>query len=302
MQESLFDRISRECAGKVHENEPLSRHTSIRIGGYAECWYAPEDENALRRSLEIAKELQQPVTVVGGGSNLLISNRGISGLTLHLAAPSFKDIRLGEADTVVAGAGLPVGLFLKFLVDHGFGECTFLLGIPAQVGGAVAMNAGSGQAWIGSYVVEVRTVNGDGTLSVISQTEAGFQYRKSSLGGKIITQVRFRFPRIDQDEVRAQLNRYSDHRRQTQDLKHPSVGCMFMNPADSKKSAGQLIEEAGLKGVCVGGARISEIHGNFVVNENQATYEDVVALLDLVEKTIYQKFQIRLNREIQVIL
>ena len=301
MKKNLSDVIRAECPGQVRDHEPLSRHTSIRIGGSAECWYEPEDDHALARAVDIARSLKKPVTAVGGGSNLLVPEGGVLGLVVHLSAPFFKELKADRKDSVTAGAAVPLSLFLKFLIENGFGECEFLMGIPAQVGGALAMNAGSGTRWIGSYFVQGRVIEPDGTLRAINQEEAGFAYRQSALAGRIVTWAEFKFPRTDAETTRANLRAYAEFRRQSQDLRYPSVGCMFANPSQSKKSAGRLIDEAGLKGTSIGGARISDIHANFVVNHNGATHQDVVAILELVEKTIVEKFGIRLKREIQIL-
>jgi len=301
MKKSLFDAIGAECPGAVRAQEALSPHTSIKIGGLAECWYEPENEEALGRAVQIARQCQQPVRVVGKGSNVLVPDEGLSGLVVHLGSPSFQAINLTPEGHVSAGAGLSLSLFLKFLLEHGLGECEFLMGIPAQVGGAVAMNAGSGSQWIGSYFIRGRAVDENGNLRTFNQDEAHFGYRSCALRGQIITMAEFTFPKVDPEKTKRNLAEYTEHRRKTQDLKFPSAGCMFANPAQNEKSAGQLIEEAGLKGTSIGGARISEIHANFVVNYNKAKQQDVLAILELAEKTVFEKSGIHLHREIQIL-
>ena len=149
--------IRTACAGRLLVSEPLARHTTIKVGGPADLWFEPENEAALAAALRAASETGCPVHVFGGGSNLLVPDRGMQGLTVHLVGPRFERIE-SRGESVVAGAGLALPLFLKFLIENGKGDCEFLAGVPAQIGGAVMMNAGSATHWIGSHVVSVRAV------------------------------------------------------------------------------------------------------------------------------------------------
>ena len=277
----------------------MDAHTTIKIGGPVECWFEPQDDEALAKAVGIAHQTGCPVHVVGGGSNLLASDRGLEGLTVHLRSDHFRELRM-DGEDVVAGAAVPLSQFLQFLVANDLGDCEFLMGIPAQVGGAVMMNAGSGTKWIGSHVKSVRAVTPDGRQVMMRGDEIPFDYRSSGLHGPILSHAVFRFPRVAASETLQRLSVYSDYRRKTQDLKFPNAGCMFRNPPGGK-SAGQLIEEAGLKGRRVGNAQVSELHANFVINLGGATREDVLAVIALAEETVAEKFGIRLKREIKVL-
>jgi UDP-N-acetylmuramate--L-alanine ligase/UDP-N-acetylenolpyruvoylglucosamine reductase len=296
----LVKRLQEQCAGRLKIREPLKPHTSIKIGGPAECWFEPEDAQSLARALKIAKGLGTPVHVLGGGSNLLIADEGLEGLVVHLGAPAFKQLEMRD-DEVVAGGGAALSAFLQFLIAHDRGECEFLMGVPAQVGGAVMMNAGSAQAWIGSYLTRLEAVTFDGELRELGREEIPFTYRSSGLKDLVIVRAAFRFPHVPGARTQQNIAEYAEYRKKTQDLRHANAGCMFRNPAGAGKSAGQLIDEAGLKGTRVGHAQISDIHGNFVVNLGGARQRDVLELIRLAEETVDQKYNVRLEREIKVL-
>jgi UDP-N-acetylmuramate dehydrogenase len=296
-----FERLSAECPGAWKREEPLSRHTSIRVGGPAEAWFEPSDLAALARAVKLAGEAGVPWRVMGGGSNALAADEGVRGLVIHLdpGAAAFGGVEAREDGTVRAGAALPLGLLLKYLIDQGYGECEFLYGIPAQVGGAVAMNAGSSSRWVDGYFIEGTRVDSLGGIIKFDRAAARFGYRSSALGGSIVTEAVFGFPRVAPEVTRANIATYQEYRQKTQDLKNPNCGCMFANP-EGQKSAGRLIDEAGLKGCRIGGAGVSTVHGNFVMNYGGATAGDVAAVMDLAEKTVFEKFGVRLRREIRV--
>lgn len=290
--------LERACRGKWLREEPLSRHTTIRVGGPAEVWYEPADTGSLALAVRMAAAANVPWRVLGGGSNALAADEGIRGLVIHLDPAAFGGVRTLEDGTVRAGAALPLGSLLKHLIESGFGECEFLYGIPAQVGGAVVMNAGSSTRWIDRYFVSGTRVTAEGRAEGFTAKEADFGYRRSALVGGIVTEAVFRFPRVDAAVTRSNIAAYQEYRQKTQDLKNPNCGCMFANPEGH--SAGRLIDEAGLKGRRVGGAGISTIHGNFVMNYGGATAADITAVMDLAESTVWEKFKVRLCREIRV--
>ncbi len=296
---SWFERLSAECPGVWKRDEPLSRHTTIRVGGPAEAWFEPKDAASLARAVALSGEAGVLWRVLGGGSNALAADEGVRGLVIHLDPEFFGGVEERPDGTVRAGAALPLGLLLKFLIERGYGECEFLYGIPAQVGGAVAMNAGSSSRWIDGYFVEGTRVSPDGRVGLFDKEAARFGYRSSALGGSVVTEAVFKFPRVEPEITRANIAVYQDYRQKTQDLKNPNCGCMFANP-DGGKSAGRLIDEAGIKGQRIGGAGVSTVHGNFVMNYGGATARDITAVMDLAEKTVFEKFGIRLRREIRV--
>lgn len=299
LRDGWFETMSRACAGVWRREEPLSRHTTIRVGGPAEAWYEPADVSALASAVRMALEAGVPWRVLGGGSNALAADDGVRGIVIHLDPSRFGRIEELPDGRVRAGAAAPLGLLLKFLIDHGYGECEFLYGIPAQVGGAVAMNAGSSSRWIDAYFVEGRRVDAGGQERTFGRGDAGFGYRTSALGGSVVTEATFRFPKIDPSVTRDNIMKYQEYRQRTQDLKNPNCGCMFANPEGSLP-AGKLIDDAGIKGHRIGGAGISTVHGNFVMNYGSATSADIEAVIELAERTVLEKFGVKLRREIKV--
>lgn len=295
-----FDSVSAACAGVWKREEPLARHTTIRVGGPAEAWYEPASVEGLAQAIRMAEAAGVTWRVMGGGSNALAADEGVRGLVIHLEPDSFGGVEERTDGTVRAGAALALGLLLKFLIDRGYGECEFLYGIPAQVGGAVAMNAGSATRWIDAYFVQGTRVTAEGKIETFGREAARFGYRSSGLAGSVVTEAIFRFPRVDPGVTRANVAAYQEHRQKTQDLKNPNCGCMFANPEGAgAKPAGRLIDEAGIKGRRIGGAGISEIHGNFVMNYGGATAADILGVMELAEKTVFEKFGVRLRREIR---
>lgn len=286
--------------GKVLPEEPLARHTSLRIGGPAQYWVEPEDEEDLSRALRTAKRKRLPVYVFGAGSNLLAPDEGLRGVCIHLGSAYFRQLSQ-EGDCVIARSGVPNTLFIRYVVDRGMGGCEFLTGIPGNVGGAIAMNAGSHQQSIDAHLVRARVMETDGTARWMQKHEIPFGYRHSGLGDRIVLEGVFRFAEQESTAVYKRLAEYREHRMRTQDLRHPSAGCMFKNPKAAGCSSGKLIEDAGLKGRRIGDAEVSEKHANFIINRGAAKATDVLALIREVQSTVHRKFGIELETEVRIL-
>ncbi|MCG3176287.1 MAG: UDP-N-acetylmuramate--L-alanine ligase [Candidatus Omnitrophica bacterium] len=286
--------------GRVLLNEPLSKHTTLKIGGPAQYWVEPEDEEDLTRALKIAARRKLPVHVFGAGSNLLAPDAGLKGICVHLGSRYFKEMRQ-EDGCVIARSGVPNPLFIQYVVESGFGGCEFLSGIPGNVGGAIAMNAGSHQQSVDARLVRVRVMERDGSARWMERHEVPFAYRYSGLGERIVLEGVFRFEPQDRAAVQRRLDEYRDHRQRTQDLRHPSAGCMFKNPKAAGCSSGKLIEDAGLKGRRIGDAEVSDKHANFIINRGGAKAEDVIALIREVRSTVQRKFGIELETEVRIL-
>ncbi len=292
----LFDGFR----GKVLREEPLSKHTTWRIGGPAEFWVEPADEEELGRALLIARRHGLRVSMLGAGSNTLPSDEGLRGLVLHLGAPYFKEVYL-SGESFIVRAGVPNSLFIQQAAEVGFGGFEFLSGIPGNIGGALAMNAGSHGKSISPYVENVRTMDASGIVHERTQGELSFSYRQCGLRDEIFIETRLRFPKADRASVLRLLDEYRDHRKKTQDLQHPSAGCMFKNPETPGCSAGRLIDEAGLKGLVVGGAQVSPIHANFLVNLGGATARDVKIVMEKVRQRVREKHGVELETEVKIL-
>lgn len=301
LSDSLKKNIfSGKIRGKILFNEPLSRHTSLKVGGPVEFWIEPEDEEDLKTALAICREYGIKVTTLGAGSNVLSPDSGLKGAVIHLNSLYFKQIR-EENGAVTARAGVPNTLFIQYALEKGLGGIEFLSGIPGCVGGAVAMNAGSHGQSIDERVENVRVVHFSGQSRVFKKEEIGFGYRSSDLKNCVITEARFALPKRQKLETQKILDEYRDARAKTQDLWHASAGCMFKNPKEGGLSSGKLIEDAGLKGRTVGKAQVSAKHANFIINLGGASARDVQTLIEEVKRRVYEKFQIELETEVKIL-
>ncbi len=286
--------------GKVCLNEPLSQHTSLKVGGPADFWIEPEDEEDLRRALLICKERHLNVHIFGAGSNLLVSDKGLRGAVFSFSSAYFRAIRL-ENGMVVARAGVLNTSFIQHAMENGYGGFEFLLGIPGCIGGAIAMNAGSHGQSVDALVSSVKVMDFNGNQKVLKKGEIPFNYRSSGIQDNIILEGVFLLPRSDRSQVQKRLDEYHTYRQSTQDLRHPSAGCMFKNPKVINCSSGKLIEDAGLKGRRIGNAQISLKHANFIINLGGASSKDVISLIEEVRKTVKQKFQVELETEVKLL-
>lgn len=295
-----FGELFAGLKGRVLREEPLSKHTTLRIGGPAEFWVEPADEEDLRQALSTAARHGLRVNVLGAGSNVLAADEGVRGVVIHLGSPYFKQVSV-EGDSLRARTGVPNTLFIQTALEAGFGGFEFLSGIPGNIGGALAMNAGSHGRSIAPYVESVRTMDPAGTAHERSQPELAFSYRHCGLKNEIFLEARLRFPRVPRGEVQKVLDGYRDHRMSTQDLQHPSAGCLFKNPVTPGCSAGRLIDEAGLKGLTVGGVQVSPKHANFIVNLGGARAVDVLQVIDTVRRAVRAKHGVELETEVKVL-
>ena len=280
---------------------PMSRHTTLRVGGNAEAVYEAGDPEGLSRVVSFLADERIPYMVAGRGSNLLVRDGGISGVVILLAG-TFADIEFEESDypDILAGAGLSIVDLLMWCREAGLSGLEFLAGIPGSVGGAVAMNAGAFGKETGSRVREIRLVCQHGQLTVRDRSRLRFSYRGLNLeAGIVITNVLFRLDRDDPKTVSARIAGCLKRRKETQPLEYPSAGSIFKNPLNDY--AGRLMEQAGLKGKRIGGAMISNKHANFIVNKDGATAGDILTLIKLAREEVRRSAGVQLELEIQVV-
>jgi UDP-N-acetylmuramate dehydrogenase len=288
-----------DCA--IKSQASLSAFTSYRVGGAAEWYVAPRNLDALQASIEYAKELAIPVTILGAGSNLLVSDQGIPGLviaTRHFRSKYF-DPQTGQL-TVSAGESIPSLAWEA--ADLGWEGLEWAVGIPGTVGGAVVMNAGAHNSCIADMLVSAEVLSPDGTLETLNPTELGYKYRTSLLqGGKrIVTQATFQLqPGADPEIVLATTKQHKQHRLSTQPYNFPSCGSVFRNP--NPYSAGWLIEQAGLKGYQIGGAQVALLHANFIVNRGGAKASDIFCLISHIQREVQERWSIWLEPEVKMI-
>ncbi len=293
---TAYERLRADRVGDVRVSEPMSRHTSLRIGGPADLFVVCDTVAGLADTLAVLSEEGVSFTTIGKGTNLLVADAGIRGAVL-LLGKEFKR-HACEDGYVRAGAACVLAYVVQDAFSRGLGGLEFAVGVPGTVGGALAMNAGARDAWIGSVTESVTLfVPGEGLVRLRGD-EVAWGYRTSGLPARgIIVEGVLRLAPADSERIRLEMERSLKRRKSTQPLGSPSAGSAFKNPEGD--SAGRLIEAAGLKGTRVGGARVSDVHANFIVNEGGATASDVVGLMSKVRTTVRDRYGIELQPEVR---
>ncbi|TAE54121.1 MAG: UDP-N-acetylmuramate dehydrogenase [Nostocales cyanobacterium] len=288
-----------ECV--IKSQASLSAFTSYRVGGAAQWYAAPRNLETLVASIGYAKEHNLPITILGAGSNLLVSDQGIPGLviaTRHFRSKHFNP-HTGQL-TVAAGESIPSLAWEA--AELGWEGLEWAVGIPGTVGGAVVMNAGAHSSCIAEMLVSAELLSPDGTLETVTPAELGYKYRTSSLqgGDRIVTQATFQLrPGADPVKVRAITKQHKQHRLSTQPYNFPSCGSVFRNP--KPYTAGWLIEQTGLKGYQIGGAQVAQLHANFIVNRGGAKASDIFCLINHIQQQVQDRWSIWLEPEVKMI-
>jgi UDP-N-acetylmuramate--alanine ligase len=282
----------------LKRDEPLHKHTTMRIGGPAQLWFEPEDEEELKIGLRFAHDRGIPVTFIGRGSNLLIREGGILGLCVHLGRPHFNRVEV-DGEYVTVGAGARLKQIVADARKHDLGGFEFMEGIPGNLGGALRMNAGAMQGWTMEVVESVRSIDLLGHAHEVNKADMEIHYRSvPHFQTHIAVSARLKGKPSSKEEINEKLKAYSGKRWNSQPAA-PSAGCIFKNPGPLP--AGKLIDELGLKNLSVGPARVSEVHGNFIVNDGGATAEDVLQLISLIQNRARETRQIDLHTEVIVL-
>jgi UDP-N-acetylmuramate dehydrogenase len=289
----------KDLKGKVRQGELLKRHTTFKIGGPAKLFIEPLDKDDLKSLLIFKKRYKVPLLVIGAGSNILASSKGINAIVLRLSSPFFKKISFC-GNILEAGSGTLLKDAILAAAKRGLSGGEFLAGIPGTLGGALVMNAGMGNLnfSIGDLVETVEVMDYRSKVIRLTKKEIKFGYRCSNLAEYIILSACLRLVRSNKKQVMKKIREYWLYRRLRQDLSFPNAGCIFKNPPGY--SAGGLIDSCGLKGRKAGGARISLKHANFILNDHQADSRDVLQLMQLVNKQVRAKFKVNLEPEIKV--
>jgi UDP-N-acetylenolpyruvoylglucosamine reductase len=278
--------------------EPLSKHTTLRVGGPAQFWVEPETRGGLANILEYCNAMRLPLFVIGRGSNLLVRDGGVPGVVLHLNRGDFVQIRF-SGDEVSAGAGVRLKQLVGACRQAGLGGFEWMEGIPGSVGGSLRMNAGALAAETFEQVLSVQTVDRSGRFEILAPAQLDVSYRSvAGLFERIAVSAIFRGVARPPHEIDALLAAAAHKRKTTQPIA-ASAGCIFKNPPQCP--AGKLIDELGLKNSRVGEARVSEIHGNFIVNNGGARAGDVLELIGQIQAVAKRERGIELQPEIQVI-
>jgi UDP-N-acetylmuramate dehydrogenase len=283
----------------IEQNASLAALTTMRVGGVARWLAKPNDVDQLSRVLQLAMSNDVSVRILGGGSNLLISDEPWDGIVICLPRTSFGACVIDdETNQLKVGAALPLAALLKKAQQAGLAGLETLSGIPGSVAGAVYMNAGTAQEWIGSRVITVSVVTMSGEIKMLTDEELKFGYRHSNLDEMVITEI---ILRLDKDEPSAIAERARlavAEKAKHQPLGNHSAGCIFKNPPND--SAGRLIDTAGCKGWHEGDAVVSDVHANFIVNSASASYADVMRLIERVQAQVFSVHQVELQLEVKV--
>jgi UDP-N-acetylmuramate dehydrogenase len=281
----------------ILKNELLSKHCSFKIGGTVDFFIEIKNENTLLEFLKIVSVYNDiKYYILGKGTNVLFSDDGYNGVVICLVG-NFKKICVAE-NKILCGCGVLTSELLSVAVENGLSGIEYLAGIPGTVGGAVYGNAGSANEWIGDSISSIEIYK-NLKKKLISKEEIAFEYRKSGLNNCIITKIIFSLKKTEKNDILSKIFKNIQRRLKTQPLNFSSIGSIFKNP--NGFSVGKLIERAGLKGLCIGHAQISELHGNFIINKGDATAENVIQLIDFIKLKIKKKFNIDLEIEIKIV-
>ena len=278
-------------------DEPLAPYTWLKVGGPAQMLMEPRNFDELQAVVKAAHAEGVPVRILGGGSNILVRDEGVSGIVLHLNADAFQKVQV-DGNTVRAGGAAALSHVVSESVKAGLAGLETLIGIPGTIGGAVRGNAGGRHGEVGQFVESVSVMTAKGECFVRQGDELSFDYRFSSINELLITEVTFGLSPEDPDEIARRMHKLWIMKKSTQPLSFQSAGCIFKNPRGF--SAGGMIEQAGLKGTRVGQAEVSDRHGNFIVTYEGATAADVLNLINLVKARVNEVHHVQLETEIQV--
>lgn len=282
---------------RIEADVPLAGRTYLGVGGPAPVLVIPSSVEALAGALERLSGESVPFDVLGAGSNLLVADSGPSFVVF--ASESLSGEPRIAGSSVQVGAGFSMPRLVARLQKEGLSGLEFAEGIPGSVGGCVRMNAGWHDGEVGRSVASVTAVTRDGLIEEIDTAAGTFAYRSSpGLGERFIAAARFRLTPDDPQAIAARIHGFRDHRVATQPTGARNAGCMFKNPPGDH--AGRLIDACGLKGRTIGGAQVSEVHANFIINRGGASYGDIVALIDAMRETVHRETGITLEREVKL--
>ena len=298
---AIVSRLSAALpALEIRENEPMSEHCSFKIGGPARLMLLPSSAEEAASALAILRSSGAQVLIVGSCTNLLIPDEGYPGAVVRMSKPA-SSMELLDAAHIRAQAGATLNALAVFAAQHELTGLEFAHGIPGSVGGGVAMNAGAYGGEMRDVLESAEYVDADGVISTLSGDALGLSYRHSAFSDtdKLITSAVFRLTPGDGEAVRARMNELIEKRRASQPLDMPSAGSTFKRPETGYAAA--LIDQAGLKGLSVGGAMVSTKHAGFVVNAGGATYSDVIELMREVRRRVYEFSGVLLEPEVKII-
>ena len=305
MMRELGDQLAERFGARARRDAPLAPFTTFGVGGPADWLVETRGDTEMIDALRLARDAGVPVTILGGGSNVLVSDAGVRGLVIR---PRGGAARLVAPDAVEADAALTINGLVRWTITQGLAGLEAWAGTPGTVGGAVHGNAHFGGRLIGDLVVAVRLTTPGGEVRELPRADMEFGYDSSRLqrSGEVVLTATFRVSAGEPGALRARARESLAFRKRTQPLESPSAGCVFQNPSPDRDrvpegvpwSAGALIDRAGLKGELVGGARVSLAHGNFIVNDGRATARDIRELIEKCRARVRSRFGVELREEI----
>jgi UDP-N-acetylmuramate dehydrogenase len=272
-------------------------HTWFQLGGPAQYFAEPHDADQLIELIRRCREESVEVRLLGNGSNILVQDKGVSGMVIRLSEPAFCDIRV-EGSTMVAGGGARLGQVITTAVHAGLAGLETLVAIPGTLGGALHGNAGTHGGDIGQWTVQANVVTNTGDVITRHRDDLVFGYRESSLDELVILNATLQLDQDDPLELARRLQKQWIVRKASQPMGHQCAGCVFKNPRGV--SAGELIERAGLKGTRIGGAVVADRHANFIIAEADCTGQDVQRLIDLVRDQVRERLGVDLELELEI--
>lgn len=302
----------------VKYNEPMSKHTSFRVGGNADIFAIVDSEENLTKVIKLAKKSSMPITIVGNGTNLLVKDGGIRGLVIKYIANDYNIMNTDElkdkgnldkdeennnkSKIVTVSSGMTNARLAKILLDNSLTGFEFLAGVPGTIGGALVMNAGAYGGEIKDIVLKTKYIDLDtGEIKKIENNEHKFEYRKSIFQtlNCVILETTLKLEMGYKEQIKEKMQEYSKKRRESQPLDMPSAGSTFKRGEDFITA--KLIDESGLKGYSIGGAEVSNKHAGFIVNKGNATAKDIIDLINYVKDKVYEKFGKEVQEEVKII-
>jgi UDP-N-acetylmuramate dehydrogenase len=284
--------------GRILFDAPMKKFTSIKVGGPADSLLFPKDVVELRKVVRYARRKDIPILILGKGTNLVVRDKGIRGWVISLTQ-GMKKVQL-EGDVIEAEAGLSLQRLVQFSIQKNLTGLEPFFGIPGTVGGGLAMNAGAWGMELKDILVSITLMSEKGEVVERPRKKLKFSYRRLAIPPTwIILKGRFQVKKERKEEILERVRSYSEIRKRSQPLDYPSAGSIFKNPAEGP--AGKWIEEAGLKGFKMGHAMVSDRHANFIINLGKATGQEVIDLMEWVERKIYEEKGISLEREVRVV-
>ena len=290
-----------EITQKILYNEPMKKHTSFKIGGNADFFVSVKTIEELKQALFYAKQKQIPSTIIGNGTNILVSDSGIRGIVIKIDIQKFDLKEENAYIEISVGSGNKMMALATQLKNQEISGFEQLSGIPGTIGGAIYMNAGAYGKEMKDIVISTRCMNMKGEIFELSNKEQKFKYRSSVFNNKeyIILEAKLKLKKGKKEDIELQMNEYLNQRKEKQPLEYPSAGSTF------KRQEGiitaKLIDECGLKGYKIGGAMVSEKHAGFIVNTGDATAKDVLELIKYVKDEVYKKYGVKIEEEVKIV-